>query len=165
MARFSPNSDQDLDSIPVPEDVAAAVRRAIEAIETVMQEPRGSETVTFGPLHVTSPGQPTAAMMAAVAEAAVLATPEVSTQPYAAAQLNGSHNATDSETTAATGEQAAQPGARFEPLLSFGELSSDGAVYPLPVLPPLTSRGGNKPPPSEQRRGALRRLIAGVRRR
>ena len=57
-------------------------------------------------------------------------------------------------------------GAMVHPILSFGELSSDGAVYPLPVLPPLAPRTQDAPSDQrDQRRGALRRLIAGIRRR
>jgi hypothetical protein len=54
-------------------------------------------------------------------------------------------------------------GAMVSSVLSFGELNSDGAVYPLPVLPPLPQRTPDAS--SDQRRGALRRLIAGIRRR
>ena len=150
-ARSSKPGDPDLSSIPVPEDVAAAVRRAIEAIENAMQEPRSAGSVTFGPLHVTAPGQPSP--MQAQAQVAPLesydhpitngsvVTPQVQTEPTLQA-IGGKSNA----------------------ILSFGELSGEGAVYPLPVLPPLAPRG-NRAPASEQRRGALRRLIAGVRRR
>jgi hypothetical protein len=49
----------DLGSIPVPEDVAAAVRRAITAIEAATLAPTGATPITFGPLHVTAVGQAT----------------------------------------------------------------------------------------------------------
>lgn len=45
------------DATPVPEDVAAAVRRAITAIEAATQPHTGATPLTFGPMHVTSPGQ------------------------------------------------------------------------------------------------------------
>jgi hypothetical protein len=41
-------------SIPVPEDVAAAVRRAIAAIEAATGTPTGLAKVTFGPMQVAS---------------------------------------------------------------------------------------------------------------
>jgi hypothetical protein len=151
-SRFAKSNDPDLSNIPVPEEVAAAVRRAIEAIENAMHEPRAAD-VTFGPMHVTAPGQPTPMAAAAAAAAAY-------DEQLGAPHVNGFSSQNN-----VTGEQIAQAnGAKSEAVLSFGELSSDGAVYPLPVLPPLAPRG-KRAPVSEQRKGALRRLIAGVRRR
>jgi hypothetical protein len=149
-SRFTKPNDPDLSNIPVPEEVAAAVRRAIEAIENAMHEPRAAD-VTFGPMHVTAPGQPSP--MAAAAAAAY-------DEPLGAPHVNGF-----STQSGVAAEMIAQTnGEKSEKVMSFGELSSDGAVYPLPVLPPLAPRG-KRAPVSEQRKGALRRLIAGVRRR
>jgi hypothetical protein len=151
MGRMSKPGDPDLASIPVPEDVAAAVRRAIEAIENAMQEPRTAGSVTFGPLHVTAPGQPSP--MQAHAQVVPL-------ESYDHPNTNGSVVVQTPQT-----EPSVQAkGDKDNAILSFGELNGEGAVYPLPVLPPLAPRG-NRAPASEQRRGALRRLIAGVRRR
>ena len=50
-------AEVDLDATPVPEDVAAAVRRAITAIEAATQTPAGATPLTVGPLHVSSLGQ------------------------------------------------------------------------------------------------------------
>lgn len=161
MSSFSRPKDPDLTAIPVPEDVAAAVRRAIEAIENAMHEPRAAD-VSFGPLHVTSLGQ--SAQLADQAHGVTGSVPataaQESTVAHANAHSNGHVNGVD-----VTGENVVQTsGAKGNLVMSFGEFSSEGAVYPLPVLPPLAPRG-NRPRATEQRKGALRRLIDGVRRR
>lgn len=161
MSSFSRPKDPDLTAIPVPEDVAAAVRRAIEAIENAMHEQRAAD-VSFGPLHVTSLGQ--SAQLADQAHGVTGSVPataaQESTVAHANAHSNGHVNGVD-----VTGENVVQTsGAKVDPVMSFGEFSSEGAVYPLPVLPPLAPRG-NRPRATEQRKGALRRLIDGVRRR
>ena len=145
-------SADDHAATPIPEDVAAAVRRAIDAIETAMHKPRSVTSVTsvnsvsFGPMHVTSLGHPTP-------------TPPPPPEPFMIVSLD-TFGASSTEPMPVF---AKPTGAMVHPVLSFGELSSDGAVYPLPVLPPLPQRTPDAS--SDQRRGALRRLIAGIRRR
>ncbi len=158
------SSADDRAATPIPEDVAAAVRRAIDAIETAMHKPRSVtsatsltsltslnsvntvNTVSFGPMHVTSLGHPTP-------------TPPPPPEPFMIMSLD----AFGASLTEPMPVFAKPTGAMVHPILSFGELSSDGAVYPLPVLPPLAQRTPDAS--SDQRRGALRRLIAGIRRR
>jgi hypothetical protein len=149
------SSDDDHAATPIPEDVAAAVRRAIDAIETAMHKPRSVtsvssassvSSVSFGPMHVTSLGHPTP-------------TPPPPPEPFMIMSLD----AFGASSTEPISVFAKPTGAMVHPVLSFGELSSDGAVYPLPVLPPLPQRTPDAS--SDQRRGALRRLIAGIRRR
>jgi hypothetical protein len=146
------SSADDHAATPIPEDVAAAVRRAIDAIETAMHKPRSVtsvssvSSVSFGPMHVTSLGHPTP-------------TPPPPPEPFMIMSLD----AFGASSTEPISVFAKPTGAMVHPVLSFGELSSDGAVYPLPVLPPLPQRTPDAS--SDQRRGALRRLIAGIRRR
>ena len=143
------SSADDHAATPIPEDVAAAVRRAIDAIETAMHKPRSVtsvSSVSFGPMHVTSLGHPTP-------------TPPPPPEPFMIMSLD----AFGASSTEPMPVFAKPTGAMVHPILSFGELSSDGAVYPLPVLPPLPQRTPDAS--SDQRRGALRRLIAGIRRR
>jgi hypothetical protein len=149
------SSADDHAATPIPEDVAAAVRRAIDAIETAMHKPRSVtsansvtsvNSVSFGPMHVTSLGHPTP-------------TPPPPPEPFMIMSLD----AFGASSTEPISVFAKPTGAMVHPVLSFGELSSDGAVYPLPVLPPLPQRTPDAS--SDQRRGALRRLIAGIRRR
>ena len=144
------SSDDDHDATPIPEDVAAAVRRAIDAIETAMHKPRSVTSVSFGPLHVTSLGHPLPT---------ATPTPPPPPEPFMIVSLD----AFGATSTGPVPVFAKPTGAMVHPILSFGELNSDGAVYPLPVLPPLPQRAQDAP--SDQRRGALRRLIAGIRRR
>ncbi len=118
-----------LDTTPVPEDVAAAVRRAITAIEAATQTPNGMTSLSFGPLHVTSLGQTTLPAMD-------------------------------------TGEQPIQPDtAPIEPLSPIVAAAGFGAVQPSPVGPTTSAGSEAKPPLTEERKSALRRLIDGVRRR
>ena len=140
------SSADDHAATPIPEDVAAAVRRAIDAIETAMHKPRSVTSVSFGPMHVTSLGHPTP-------------TPPPPPEPFMIVSLD-TFGASSTEPMPVF---AKPTGAMVHPILSFGELSSDGAVYPLPVLPPLPQRTPDAS--SDQRRGALRRLSAGIRRR
>lgn len=144
------SSADDHAATPIPEDVAAAVRRAIDAIETAMHKPRSVTSVSFGPMHVTSLGHPTA-------------TPTPLPPPPPEPFMIMSLDAFGASSTKPISVFAKPTGAMVHPVLSFGELSSDGAVYPLPVLPPLPQRTPDAS--SDQRRGALRRLIAGIRRR
>ena len=51
------NGPVDLTAIPVPDDVAAAVRRAILAIESAAPSSSSSQ-LTFGAMHVTGAGRP-----------------------------------------------------------------------------------------------------------
>ena len=152
------SSADDHAATPIPEDVAAAVRRAIDAIETAMHKPRSVtsansvtsvnsvNSVSFGPMHVTSLGHPTP-------------TPPPPPEPFMIMSLD----AFGASSTEPISVFAKPTGAMVSSVLSFGELNSDGAVYPLPVLPPLPQRTPDAS--SDQRRGALRRLIAGIRRR
>ena len=154
------SSADDHAATPIPEDVAAAVRRAIDAIETAMHKPRSVtsvssvSSVSFGPMHVTSLGHPTA-----TAATTATPTPPPPPEPFMIMSLD----AFGASSTEPISVFAKPTGAMVHPVLSFGELSSDGAVYPLPVLPPLPQRTPDAS--SDQRRGALRRLIAGIRRR
>ena len=155
------SSADDHAATPIPEDVAAAVRRAIDAIETAMHKPRSVtsvSSVSFGPMHVTSLGHPTATA-APSATTTATPTPPPPPEPFMIMSLD----AFGASSTEPISVFAKPTGAMVHPVLSFGELSSDGAVYPLPVLPPLPQRTPDAS--SDQRRGALRRLIAGIRRR
>jgi hypothetical protein len=158
----------ELGSIPVPEDVAAAVRRAINAIEAATTS-TGPLPVTFGPLHVTSFAQQPVTSTSHVA--APISGP---TQPVIqpAHSENGhvvplmSLNAvTDAVLTTPAAPVAVATAAPLGIPLSAATMPFPEIEFP--ELPPAEELLSNPQaaPISNERRGALRRLIDGIRRR
>ena len=151
------------DSIPVPEDVAAAVRRAITAIEAATHGIHGSDGVNFGPMHVTSPcvTPPIGAIHSPPAPPRSL-----SPQRPGLVSLTGTQPGLVS--TMVTGEQPVQsdtdPVDAIQPIVVTQTV---GPVRPNPVIEAFVGSGriAATAVASDARRGALRRLIAGVRRR
>ena len=154
------------DSMPVPEDVAAAVRRAITAIEAATQGIHGSDAVSFGPMHVTSPGV-TPPIVAGLSPA-----PSPAPLPSASSPRPGLVSLTGKQTglvsMMVTGEQPAlsdmDPVDSLRPIIVTLPV---GPVQPDPVVEAFVGSGriAASTAANDARRGALRRLIAGVRRR
>ena len=151
----------ELGSMPVPEDVAAAVRRAISAIEAATTS-TGPLPVTFGPLHVTSFAQQP--VFSPILEPVVV--------PNAPAiQPAHSDNGDVVPLMSLNGHATAAPEPTVAPITPSG-IPPSAATMPFPEidfpeLPPAEELLNNPQPApiSNQRRGALRRLIDGIRRR
>jgi hypothetical protein len=196
----------DLGSIPVPEEVAAAVRRAITAIEAATLAPTGTTPVTFGPLHVTAVGQATtngAATLHQLGSAVAVDTmpPDQYTGGYppvtdeavpeavwAPAPQKPQQPQPQSLQPLPMQPQTLQPIGTHADLAGTGALSMNGSMngsgngsvmsmhgndamatlsplVGLPTLPPPEVQHNNPvaAPISTKRRGALRRLIDGIR--
>ena len=153
------------DSIPVPEDVAAAVRRAITAIEAATHGMHGSDSVNFGPLHVTSPG----VTAPAVTVPPLLAGPRVASaaRPGLVTLTSTRSGLVSLTGSLVTGEQPVQTDT--DPVHSLRPISmrTVETVQPDPVIAAFvgSARHATTTGANDERRGALRRLIAGVRRR
>ena len=116
----------ELGAIPVPEDVAAAVRRAIAAIEAATAN-TGPSAVNFGPLTVTSAGQPAPTL------APLTSLPSL-VQHTASLTPAGSPDVTP---TAPEGIEAVQNAdGLVTPLLSLG---GPNGLQPMTALKPMTA--------------------------
>jgi hypothetical protein len=158
-APFTPNPTAppyhvpDFGSIPVPEDVAAAVRRAITAIEAATATPARPAAVTFGPMHVTGAGRPVPFSF------------DDATRGLAAFA--------DDPTTGTAAVAAPDPMPSFAPFSAVAGMSnlsglSNGGLTGLQPLGDGPDERFENPvaaPINTSRRGALRRLIDGIRRR
>jgi hypothetical protein len=141
-----------LDSIPVPEDVAAAVRRAITAIEAATLAPAGPPSVTFGPMHVTSmPGQAGPYNPFAAAAPSGMSALDTLTDPHGIPAIQ-------------YGQPMPEAGATVAPMISFDN-ASGGLATLTPLQPAQLAANPLAAPISTERKGALRRLIDGIRRK
>ena len=178
--QMAPRAVHTLESTPVPEDVAAAVRRAITAIEAATFAPTGPSLVSFGPMRVTSVGQsPTTTDLAAPSHHPN-ATPNhhptttpnhhPDTRPHPQG-LSPIQTATQTAHDLADQQnQQVFPGfpgpqGALDPMIV---LNGDNAMSTLSILPQPPQVFASNPvaaPITTARRGALRRLIDGIRRR
>ena len=170
--QMAPRAVHTLESIPVPEDVAAAVRRAITAIEAATFAPTGPSLVSFGPMRVTSVGQsPTTTDLAARSHhpnATPNHHPDTRPHPQGLPPIQ-----TATQTAHDLADQQNQqvfpgfpePQGALDPLIV---LNGDNAMSTLSILPHPPQVFASNPvaaPITTARRGALRRLIDGIRRR
>lgn len=179
-SQMAPCAVHTLESIPVPEDVAAAVRRAITAIEAATFAPTGPSLVSFGPMRVTSVGQsPTTTDLAARSHhpnaapnhqpnAAPNHQPATHPDPQGLPPIQ-----TATQTAHDLADQQNQqvfpgfpgPQGALDPMIV---LNGDNAMSTLSILPQPPQVFASNPvaaPITTARRGALRRLIDGIRRR
>ena len=170
--QMAPRAVHTLESIPVPEDVAAAVRRAITAIEAATFAPTGPSLVSFGPMRVTSVGQsPTTTDLAAPSHhpnATPNHHPDTRPHPQGLPPIQ-----TATQTAHDLADQQNQqvfpgfpgPQGALDPMIV---LNGDNAMSTLSILPQPPQVFASNPvaaPITTARRGALRRLIDGIRRR
>lgn len=170
--QMAPRAVHTLESIPVPEDVAAAVRRAITAIEAATFAPTGPSLVSFGPMRVTSVGQsPTTTDLAAPSHrpnATPNHHPDTRPHPQGLPPIQ-----TATQTAHDLADQQNQqvfpgfpgPQGALDPMIV---LNGDNAMSTLSILPHPPQVFASNPvaaPITTARRGALRRLIDGIRRR
>ena len=170
--QMAPRDVHTLESIPVPEDVAAAVRRAITAIEAATFAPTGPSLVSFGPMRVTSVGQsPTTTDLAAPSHrpnATPNHHPDTRPHPQGLPPIQ-----TATQTAHDLADQQNQqvfpgfpgPQGALDPMIV---LNGDNAMSTLSILPHPPQVFASNPvaaPITTARRGALRRLIDGIRRR
>ncbi|MCU1394690.1 MAG: hypothetical protein JWM34_3118 [Ilumatobacteraceae bacterium] len=162
-----------LGSTPVPEDVAAAVRRAIAAIEAATLN-TGPAPVSFGAMRVTSPGINPSGQVPAIAAPAAPA-PALGAPTLAPARLGAV--GLDRNSSAPTGIESIPTGSgNIAPLMSLGANNTGrhalvGTDFAPPMgtladgAPHLPNITVEEPVVANERRGALRRLIDGIRRR
>ncbi len=161
-----PNHVPDFGSIPVPEDVAAAVRRAITAIEAATMTSTSSAQVTFGPMHVTGAGRPTPFSFGDQSVQAVQ--PDSNGHPLGVATVTATESAPSDPMNAFSSLDAATPinasgmnGSRLNGSGTNGLTEQQ----PLGQSPNQMLDNPQAAAISGDRRGALRRLIDGIRRR
>ena len=170
--QMAPCAVHTLESIPVPEDVAAAVRRAIAAIEAATFAPTGPSLVSFGPMRVISVGQSPTTTDLAAPNHHPDTTPnhQPTTHPHPQG-LPPSQTATQTAQDLADQQnQQVFPGfpgpqGALDPMIV---LNGDNAMSTLSILPQPPQVFASNPvaaPITTARRGALRRLIDGIRRR
>lgn len=154
----------DFGSIPVPEDVAAAVRRAITAIEAATASPARSAAVTFGPMHITGAGRPAAFSFDDTAPAA---------RDAVRGDDHDDDRDRDTDPHGVPMVVAPDPTPSSSPFTAMAGMSGLTALNPigegdLRLIDTPQSELMDNPiaaPISSARRGALRRLIDGIRRR
>ncbi|MEO7398425.1 MAG: hypothetical protein ABIW84_07675, partial [Ilumatobacteraceae bacterium] len=139
-----PNVVPDFGFIPVPEDVAAAVRRAINAIESAMATAATPAAVSFGTMHVTSAGH----------ENTFDQRDDAGRNGAGATNGRGAKNEMNGMTILdkATVVSQSRPGA---PIAGLELLGDPDQLLHNPQAAPIGTA----------RRGALRRLIDGIRHR
>ncbi|MCU1367738.1 MAG: hypothetical protein JWN39_3377 [Ilumatobacteraceae bacterium] len=172
MARVEPTPAPDhlippLGSAPVPDDVAAAVRRAIAAIEAATLS-TGSSAVSFGPMHVAAPtpAPPSSTQSLAAPTLAPTLAP-----PLTLIGSNAFPKLADTPTSP-NGIPLQNPDGLVTPLLSLSTPMSGTAFAPAlsglgtngsgPHLPELPAKPAG-PPNGIERRSALRRLVDNIR--
>lgn len=168
MARVEPTPAPEhlippLGSTPVPEDVAAAVRRAIAAIEAATLS-TGPSAVSFGPMHVAAPtplAPPPMQFGVAPSLAPALTVAGNNALPKLEATPTSPHGIAvqdpDGKVTPLLSLSTPMSGTAFAPALS--SFVSNGSGPHLPDLP--ASPVG--PPLGIERRSALRRLVDNIR--